>query len=189
MLVEPQLHEPLTYPSHPVLLAESNPRPSTDSTAFISLSSIPSTIDLEKPEDFAEFISGYPTLHGCQLGRISGSSAARGRTRASISVELSWTGPAALKWLAQARTEYRKSLVVLPSAGPSHNTMHPLMIWWSLLFSLSMLARYEPRSWTRVIDVNNSPHAVPIEYLLEVAADSVPDLLADTLDNMLKFRP
>lgn len=59
--------------------------------------------------------------------------------------------------------------------------MHPLMIWWAILYTLSMLARYHPEAWTAVTDVDTSSHAVPIEYLLDAAQSAVPDLLWRTI--------
>jgi hypothetical protein len=51
------------------------------------------------------------------------------------------------------------------------------MVWWAILYTLSMLARYHPEAWTVLTDADTSKFAVPIEYLLEVAQDSVPDVL------------
>jgi hypothetical protein len=48
------------------------------------------------------------------------------------------------------------------------------MTWWSLLYGLSMLARYEPDTWTQALDIDQSPLAMPLEALLEVALTSVP---------------
>jgi len=55
----------------------------------------------------------------------------------------------------------------------------PLVTWWALLFGLSILARYEPETWGRAIDINTSPEAV--EHLLDSALDSLPELLYRTL--------
>ncbi|WP_412775475.1 YaaC family protein [Streptomyces mirabilis] len=39
----------------------------------------------------------------------------------------------------------------------------PLMSWWLLLYSFSMLARYEPRKWTDALDIDKSPDAAALE--------------------------
>jgi hypothetical protein len=39
------------------------------------------------------------------------------------------------------------------------------MAWWAVLFTLSMLARYQPAEWATHVDVDTSSHAVPIERL------------------------
>jgi hypothetical protein len=61
--------------------------------------------------------------------------------------------------------------------------MHPVLIWWSVLYSLSMLTRYRPGTWTDMVHVDSSPYAVPVEYVLGAGLDSVPDVLADVLDD------
>jgi hypothetical protein len=57
-----------------------------------------------------------------------------------------------------------------------------LMLWWALLFGLSMLARYEPDGWTAALDYDNSPLAVPLTALLDTAAQAVPALVLAALD-------
>jgi hypothetical protein len=59
--------------------------------------------------------------------------------------------------------------------------LHPLMTWWLLLFALSMLARYHPAAWTRALDVDRSPMAVPLEDALEEALRAVPQLIVTAL--------
>jgi YaaC-like Protein len=56
-----------------------------------------------------------------------------------------------------------------------------LLTWWALLFGLSMLARYEPAGWATVLDVESSELAVPLEQLLDIALDRVPELIFDAL--------
>ncbi len=56
-----------------------------------------------------------------------------------------------------------------------------LMLWWTLLFGLSNLARHEPAVWTAALDLNKSPLAVPIESALSEALDSLPHLVLEAL--------
>jgi hypothetical protein len=56
-----------------------------------------------------------------------------------------------------------------------------LLTWWALLFGLSMLARYEPAGWATALDVESSELAVPLEELLDIALDRVPELIFDAL--------
>ena len=58
---------------------------------------------------------------------------------------------------------------------------------WALLFALSMLARYEPASWTAALDYDNSPLAVPLAVLLDTATEAVPALVLDALDPLRHF--
>lgn len=53
-----------------------------------------------------------------------------------------------------------------------------------VLFSLSMLTRYQPDVWTVMIDVNRSPHATAIEHVLETALSAVPDLIDEAIDQV-----
>ncbi|GAA3948309.1 YaaC family protein [Actinoplanes auranticolor] len=50
----------------------------------------------------------------------------------------------------------------------------PLMLWWALLLGLSSLARYHPAAWAQAINVDSSRLAVPLQQVLDVAADRVP---------------
>ncbi len=56
-----------------------------------------------------------------------------------------------------------------------------LLTWWTLLFGLSMLARYEPVGWATALDVESSELAVPLEELLDIALELVPELIIDEL--------
>ena len=46
------------------------------------------------------------------------------------------------------------------------------------------ISRYQPAEWGRHIDVDRSPHAVPIERLLDDAVRVVPQLIAETLNEV-----
>ncbi|MGH3434075.1 MAG: YaaC family protein, partial [Thermocrispum sp.] len=54
-------------------------------------------------------------------------------------------------------------LPALPSIG---REPHLLMAWWAVLYTLSMLARYEPARWAGLIGVDTNQHAVPVEGAL-----------------------
>ena len=69
------------------------------------------------------------------------------------------------------------SSYAFPESASGAVTPHPLLVWWSVLFALSMLARYEPERWYKHISVASSPEAVPIENLLNLAMSSVPRTL------------
>ena len=72
---------------------------------------------------------------------------------------------------------------VLPAVGGNTEPLHPLITWWAVLYGLSMLARYEPSSWTEAISVNRSAHAVVLEVLLDEAANSCPPLILQCLES------
>lgn len=75
----------------------------------------------------------------------------------------------------------RGSLRVYPSLDGSNRAVHPLVIWWALMFRLSILARYEPEAWDHITDINESEDAVPTEHLLRSAMSSVPELIFNVL--------
>lgn len=58
---------------------------------------------------------------------------------------------------------------MMPVIGGNPHQMHPLITWWAVLFPLSMLARYEFRGWAEMLDIDLSPDAAAIEYLLDRA--------------------
>lgn len=69
-----------------------------------------------------------------------------------------------------------------PDITRTGQPLHPLLTWWCVLFALSMLARYQPAEWANHIDVDQSPHAVPLERILTDALTTVPALVYETLN-------
>jgi hypothetical protein len=101
-----------------------------------------------------------------------------------MGLSLTWAKPDDLKAghvLDGRLTTYRGSTLAYPTFEGASRTVHPLMAWWTVLFSLSMLTRYQPDVWTQMIDVNRSPHATAIEYILEAALSAVPDLVDEAI--------
>jgi hypothetical protein len=84
---------------------------------------------------------------------------------------------------ARPLTLYRGTEVILPAPPGADRELHPVMVWWAILFTMSMLTRYRPRTWTDIVNVDYSAYAVPAVFLLDAALDSVPDLLAFALDD------
>jgi hypothetical protein len=68
--------------------------------------------------------------------------------------------------------------VVLPSVGGNTAAQDLLVAWWLVLYCLSMLARYYPKEWNEMLDVDSSPLAVPLEHLISAARSKVPALIA-----------
>lgn len=81
-------------------------------------------------------------------------------------------------------TSYRGQLVAYPSIGGTSETLHPLAVWWVVLYALSMLTRYFPDRWTAMINVNGSEQATAIEYVLDLALDAGPDLLDRSIQSI-----
>jgi len=73
-------------------------------------------------------------------------------------------------WRAQERW-------LVPVIGDESDRLPPVLIWWVLLFGLSLLARYEPVAWQAALDLDHSPIADPLTKLLDDALEIVPGLL------------
>jgi hypothetical protein len=67
--------------------------------------------------------------------------------------------------------------IAIPTVGGNPIAQHPLIGWWLALYAFSMLARYFPQEWTRILDVDRSLMATPIEAFLDEARATVPDLV------------
>lgn len=147
VLVEPQLHEPLIALQNPVLLARADELlgPEGSGTKFLYLDGIPASEDFNDPVSFANFAASYPSLAGSTFDRVTGHSSVRDGRSDTQSIQVSWTvSSGGSSGATDSIGIYRQSLFVLPAPPGGDRPMHPLMIWWAVLFGLSMLARYEP---------------------------------------------
>jgi hypothetical protein len=75
-------------------------------------------------------------------------------------------------------------VVITPSLGTMNGPLHPILAWWAVLLALSSLARYEPASWAKTIDVNASSHATAVEHLLDEAILRIPRMLLSMLTHI-----
>ena len=88
--------------------------------------------------------------------------------------------------------EYRYSSerFMRPSVeGAQKPTPSPLMTWWLLLYSFSMLARYQPRKWTRILDLDKPGYAASLQFCLEAALSAIPHLVLEALDGESHLLP
>jgi hypothetical protein len=86
-----------------------------------------------------------------------------------------------LSYLRSITRQYLGFLYFFPGIKGSDTSIHPLMAWWVVLFTLSMLARYEPSRWGEYVNVNESPLGTKLEHLLRQAIRVVPSLIAETI--------
>ena len=70
----------------------------------------------------------------------------------------------------------------IPALAGNERAAHPLIGFWSVLWVFSMLARYEPVRWSKLLDVDHSADATALEEILKDALDVVPWLLLDALN-------
>lgn len=110
----------------------------------------------------------YPDLSGADLIRYGGGSY-------SESDDGTRTEETLFAYTESGRPrKLRNSSVLMPACREGSKALDPLLTWWVLLYALSMVTRYEPVNWTRIIDVNRSPLAVPLEVALHKALEAVP---------------
>lgn len=107
-----------------------------------------------------------------------------------FSVELCW--PASRNGMQAAEIEqffdarapvyrFNAHRYLRPAFEPAKAPPTPLMSWWLLLYSFSMLARYQPRKWADALDIDRSPNAAALEYALNAALEVVPHLVLEGL--------
>lgn len=148
-------------------------------------------------EEIAEWLDAYPTLRGLGVPtEVIGPEPSMG---GGFVIKLIWDGGAPMAdvkqsdWTVEHLDELyayawdRTHGVVLPAVAGNTKAYDLVVAWWLVLYSLSMLARYYPKEWTEMLDVDRSPLAVPIEHLLSVAYSTVPALIAFRL-RLLRVR-
>jgi hypothetical protein len=85
---------------------------------------------------------------------------------------------------------YRGDRFLRPAVGAARSAPpSPLMTWWLLLYSFSILARYEPRRWAKLLDLDTSKVAVLLQCALEGALTVVPHLVLEALDGEQRLLP
>lgn len=75
-------------------------------------------------------------------------------------------------------------LWIWPVFPGNDRPIHPLLAWWSVLYTLSMLARYNPDRWSAHIDVDHSPYSVPVQVLMDTALEVVPHLIVAAISQV-----
>jgi hypothetical protein len=87
-------------------------------------------------------------------------------------------------YLAAKTRPYCGTWYFFPALPETGRSMHPLMAWWAVLHTLSMLARYQPAEWASHIDVNANRNAVPLERLLKTAINQVPTAITEAINQV-----
>ena len=129
-----------------------------------------------------DFLDRYPGLVGWVTHRPDGHAV---DWPPQQSLSLQWPLGATTStdhWLRSRVTRYRSHDLVVPTIGSLTQPVHPLMAWWIVLYVLSMATRYQPAEWTIAVDVNRSAQATAIEFVLDCALSSVPELLVEAVE-------
>jgi hypothetical protein len=137
-----------------------------------------------EPEDLpAHLETGFPTAAGVSLHQPQGLPR-------PLHQHTDFGPGIAVHWPADAET-VQGHLATLDRVAPNgvgfeprwlrpqvgDVALTPLLTWWSLLLGLSMMARYEPGGWTAALDLDASELAAPLERLLDIAVERVPELV------------
>jgi hypothetical protein len=126
----------------------------------------------------------YPALDGLEPwidsdGTILGSQGTGSVTlqvvdREKLVFDGTWFKPVGMR-------RYRRHSFAFPSLAGLDKELHPLQSWWLVLHALSILARYAPEVWTRLLSISESRDASRVEFLLDSALSAVPELIAEVL--------
>jgi hypothetical protein len=74
--------------------------------------------------------------------------------------------------------------VITPAIGSMSTGLHPLLALWAVLLGLSSLARYEPATWSKIINIDRSAEANSIEHLLDEGIRTIPAVTFHLLTGM-----
>lgn len=161
--------------------------PSHAEAAALVLPNVIRRMSLADRPPLAMFLARYPSLAGWLPNTPSGSP--QDWAQPGIQFTLRWPAPddpSARHILRDRLVAYRGTAMAYPRLTYDADALpvHPLMAWWMVLFAMSMLTRYQPDQWTKMIDVNRSEHATAVEFVLETALASVPDLVDEVIDQV-----
>ena len=146
--------------------------------------------DRPSADELRHLLDRYPSLRGLEfdIDETGAPALVSGDTRAVRlmirSLDAFALDPSGAWWRPRQTTIYRRHGVQLPAVGEGGGALRPLMNWWILLYALSMIARYAPRTWSSILAISTSPIASHVEHLLDTALDAVPDLVAEELHRL-----
>jgi hypothetical protein len=76
---------------------------------------------------------------------------------------------------------------LFPAPENSSAPFTPLTAWWVLLFGLSIVARYDPGTWSRALNLDDSSgYAVPLRLVLDEALARLPWIILTALTGKAK---
>lgn len=146
-------------------------------------------------DEVTEFLESYPTLSGFRNidSRDDLVRAQPWRTEPGSSPhatilriwDLPEGGDVREFWTSRTR-EYgtSKERWVFPAPRGQSLPIHPLVAWWGILYTLSMMARYHPASWVEHLNVDSASTAVPLELALDAALDVCPLLIYQAIQEV-----
>jgi YaaC-like protein len=84
---------------------------------------------------------------------------------------------------AAAQYRFNEDRYIRPALLATQNAPSPLMTWWTLLYTFSMISRYQPVKWAEILDLDKSRSAAVVQYALQNAQHILPQLVLEALDN------
>ncbi|MFI5589365.1 YaaC family protein [Amycolatopsis sp. NPDC051758] len=179
-----------TQHDFPVLrLSLSGARQGTNLIGWVG--SLPERFLTAEHTDVSQFLANYPGLaDGAVIyDHASGPAAAyrpAGNGQRMLSAVRMWPTPEGADVHALVSARLRRYLTddihwVFPKPPGADKDIHPLVAWWAVLFTLSMLARYHPANWIQHLDVSHRPTAVALELALDAAVEVCPQLILDAV--------
>jgi hypothetical protein len=139
-----------------------------------------------------DLLSHYPAAAGAHVRVVQGVVADE-QTPLGPGIPVQWPMPevpadaptpsyvASLVRNRVPQYRYRREHWLVPVVGDTSDILPPTLLWWVLLFGLSLLARYEPAAWRHALDPDESRIAVLLEALLDEALTEMPRLLTEAL--------
>lgn len=179
------------------LLADKNPSNAPHASLFVSGDALARDLAADSDEwkkRFAEIMSSYPHTKGIAIPAEKYSVHAPDPDAQNWCINVAWLdyqnpGGISAEGLKEFFDEiapehrYRDDRFLRPAIDAEGSlSPSPLMTWWLLLYSFSILARYEPRKWVKLLDVDKTKTAVQIQYALTEALTVVPHLVIGALD-------
>lgn len=126
------------------------------------------------------YLADYPLLNQFDFINSNGPAQLRLIGDGLLSVAVCWSippGENAKDVLDSHSVTYLGDALAFPRVGDSPHPAHPILLWWAILFTLSMLARYQPDAWAKYVNVSKNSAAVPVEDLLNRALNVLPETI------------
>lgn len=143
---------------------------------------------------FAEIMKAYPGTGNIAIPATEDAISPPGPDALNWSIDVAWLDAQTTRELSAAELKeffdkitpeyrYQRDRFLRPAVDADDTAPpSPLMTWWLLLYSFSILARYRPREWTKLLDLDKTKTAVLLQYALAQALTVVPHLVLEALD-------
>jgi hypothetical protein len=138
-------------------------------------------------ESISQVLAKYPDAASARVESEDVKLPAKTEDDIGIGVRVTWpeSSPELVPPYPHARVGrfQRSEHWLVPAVGAGSDRLPPLLLWWVLLFGLSLLARYHPAEWRNSLNLDQSQYAHWLMELLDEALVIVPELLYETAAN------